>query len=94
LPIVARSRAEAQEKRDFLETLVPPRVGIDLVSSWCGIDLSAYPVDGRLPPLPDASTYDGKKTNLERLEAFSKEDLTIREIFRRISNAGTGPVIA
>src|SRR5258707_10841602 len=35
LPIVARSRSEAQEKRDFLETLVPERVGIDLVSSWC-----------------------------------------------------------
>jgi FMN-dependent oxidoreductase (nitrilotriacetate monooxygenase family) len=47
LPIVARSRAEAQEKRDFLETLVPARVGIDLVSSWCGLDLSAYPIDGR-----------------------------------------------
>ena len=56
--------------------------------------LSAYPVDGRLTPLPDASTYNSKKTNLERLRAFAKENLTIREIFRRISNAGTGPVIA
>ncbi len=28
LPIVATSRSEAQEKRDFLETLVPARVGI------------------------------------------------------------------
>ncbi|MEI9984085.1 MAG: LLM class flavin-dependent oxidoreductase [Aliidongia sp.] len=94
LPIVAKSRAEAQEKRDFLETLVPARVGIDLVSSWCGIDLSGYPADGPLPPLPDASTYDGQRTNLERLAAFAKENLTIREIARRISNAGTGPVMA
>jgi FMN-dependent oxidoreductase (nitrilotriacetate monooxygenase family) len=94
LPIVAGSRAEAQEKRDFLETLVPPRVGIDLVSSWCGLDLSAYPVDGPLPPLPEAASYDGQRTNLERLKAFAKEGLTIREIARRISNAGTGPVMA
>jgi alkanesulfonate monooxygenase SsuD/methylene tetrahydromethanopterin reductase-like flavin-dependent oxidoreductase (luciferase family) len=94
LPIVAKSRDEAEEKRNFLETLVPARVGIDLVSSWCGIDLSAYPVDGPLPPLPDASTYDGQRTNLERIKAFAKENLTIREISRRISNAGTGPVMA
>lgn len=94
LPIVARSRAEAQEKREFLETLVPARVGIDLVSSWCGMDLPAYPIDGPLPPLPDVSTYDGQRTNLERLKAFANEGLTIREIARRISNAGTGPVMA
>jgi FMN-dependent oxidoreductase (nitrilotriacetate monooxygenase family) len=94
LPIVAGSRAEAREKRDFLETLVPARVGIDLVSSWCGMDLSAYPIDGPLPPLPDVSTYDGQRTNLERLKAFAKEGLTIREIARRIANAGTGPVMA
>src|SRR5262245_34696964 len=94
LPIVAASRTQAQEKRDFLETLVPPRVGIDLVSSWCGIDLSAYPIDGPLPPLPDLATYDGQRTNLERLKAFARENLTIREIARRISNAGTGPVMA
>ncbi len=94
LPIVAKSRSEAEEKREFLETLVPARVGIDLVSSWCGIDLSAYPIDGPLPSLPDVSTYDGQRTNLERLKAFAKENLTIREIGRRISNAGTGPVMA
>ena len=94
LPIVARSRAEAEEKREFLETLVPARVGIDLVSSWCGMDLSTYPIDGPLPPLPDISTYDGQRTNLDRLKAFARENLTIREIAKRISNAGTGPVMA
>ncbi len=94
LPIVARSASEAQEKRDFLETLVPERVGIDLVSSWCGIDMSAYPIDGPLPPLPDEATYDGQRTNLERLSAFAREGLTIREVARRLSNAGTAPIMA
>ena len=94
LPIVAQSRAEAEEKRDFLETLVPEELGIDLVSSWSGMDLSACPVDGPLPPLPEVSTYDGQRSNLERLQAFAREKLTIREVARRISNAGTGPVLA
>ncbi len=58
------------------------------------IDLSACPIDGPLPPLPDVSTYDGQRTNLERLKAFAADNLAIREIARRISNAGTGPVMA
>jgi FMN-dependent oxidoreductase (nitrilotriacetate monooxygenase family) len=94
LPIVAKSRNEAEEKRDFLETLVPERVGIDLISSWCGIDMSAYPIDGPLPPLPDEATYDGQRTNLQRLKAFAEEKLTIREVARRLSNAGTAPMMA
>jgi alkanesulfonate monooxygenase SsuD/methylene tetrahydromethanopterin reductase-like flavin-dependent oxidoreductase (luciferase family) len=73
---------------------VPERVGIDLVSSWCGIDMSAYPIDGPLPPLPDEASYDGQRTNLERLRAFAKEGLTIREVARRLSNAGTAPIMA
>jgi len=94
LPIVAQSLAEAEEKRELLETLVPAKVGIDLVSSWCGIDLSAYPIDGPLPALPDLSAYDGQRTSLEKLQEFAKQNLTIREIARRISNFGTGPVMA
>jgi alkanesulfonate monooxygenase SsuD/methylene tetrahydromethanopterin reductase-like flavin-dependent oxidoreductase (luciferase family) len=31
---------------------------------------------------------------LERLRSFAQDGLTIREIARRISNAGTGPVMA
>jgi len=94
LPIVARSAAEAQEKREFLETLVPERVGIDLVSSWCGVDLSGYPSDGPLPPLPDEASFDGQRTNLARVKAFAAQKLTIREIARRIAGAGTAPVMA
>jgi FMN-dependent oxidoreductase (nitrilotriacetate monooxygenase family) len=93
MPVVAGSRGEAEDKLEFLETLVPPRVGIDLVSSWCGIDLSAYAIDGPLPQLPDESTYDGQRSNLRRLKEFAKENLTIREIARRIANFGTGAVM-
>ncbi len=94
LPIVAASRAEAEEKRDFLETLVPEQVGIDLVSSWSGMDLSGYSLDGPLPPLPHVASYDGQRSNLERLQVFAGQQLTIREVARRISNSGTGPVLA
>lgn len=93
-PIVAASRAEAKEKENFLQTLVPERIGVDLVSSWCGVDVSSHPIDGPLPPLPDLATYDGQRSNLERMKAFADQGLSIREIAHRLVNAGTVPSVA
>ena len=92
-PIVGTSRDEAKEKEDFLETLVPERIGVDLVSSWSGVDVSGHPIDGPLPPLPDIDTYDGQRSNLERIKAFADQGLSIRKIAHRLINAGAVPSI-
>ncbi len=92
-PIVASSRSEAREKEEFLQTLVPERIGVDLVSSWCGVDVSAYPIDGPLPPLPDIETYNGQRSNLERMKAFATQGLTIRDVAQRLINAGAVPSV-
>jgi FMN-dependent oxidoreductase (nitrilotriacetate monooxygenase family) len=92
-PIVATSRAEAKEKEDYLQTLVPERIGVDLVSSWCGLDVSGCPIDGPLPPLPDIDVYDGQRSNLERMMAFAAQGLTIREIAHRLIGAGAVPSV-
>jgi FMN-dependent oxidoreductase (nitrilotriacetate monooxygenase family) len=93
-PVVAASRDEAKEKEDFLQSLVPERIGVDLVSSWCGVDVSGFPIDGPLPALPDIETYDGQRSNLERMKAFAAQGLTIREIAQRLINAGAVPSFA
>jgi FMN-dependent oxidoreductase (nitrilotriacetate monooxygenase family) len=92
-PVVAASRDEAKEKENFLQTLVPERIGVDLVSSWCGVDVSRFPIDGPLPTLPDISTYDGQRSNLERMTGFADQGLSIREIAHRLINAGTVPSV-
>ena len=92
-PVVASSRDEAKEKEEFLQTLVPERIGVDLVSSWCGIDVSGFPIDGPLPPLPAIETYDGQRSNLERMKAFAEQGLSIREIAYRLINAGAVPSV-
>lgn len=94
VPIVGRSAAEAKEKQEFLETLVPERVGVDLVSSWCGLDLSGLSIDGQLPDLPDEATYDGQRSNLLRIRALADQKLTIREIARQITTGGSAPTMA
>ena len=90
-PIVGESRAEAKEKQDFLQTLVPDRIGVDLVTSWSGVDVSQYPLDGPLPALPDLANYDGQRSNLERIQAFADQGLTIRETAHHLINSGTVP---
>jgi FMN-dependent oxidoreductase (nitrilotriacetate monooxygenase family) len=90
-PIVGASREEAREKQDFLQTLVPDRIGVDLVSSWAGVDASAYPIDGPLPQLPDIASYDGQRSNLERIKAFADQGLTIRQAAHRLINSGSVP---
>ncbi|MFE0013433.1 LLM class flavin-dependent oxidoreductase [Mesorhizobium sp. NPDC059054] len=94
LPIVAGSKDEALERQDYLQTLLPDQVGIDLLSSWSGLDLSAYPPDGPVPPLPDESTFNGGHTSLNRVREWAKQNLTLREVARRLSNSGSVPTVA
>jgi FMN-dependent oxidoreductase (nitrilotriacetate monooxygenase family) len=94
LPIVAASRAEAAEKQEFLETLVPVRMSVDLLSSWCGVDLSAFQLDGPLPPLPEDATFDGGRTFLGRVKALAAQNLSIRDIAQRLTNSGAVPIMA
>lgn len=94
LPIVAGSKDEALERQEYLQTLLPDQVGIDLLSSWSGLDLSAYPPDGPVPPLPDESTFNGAHTSLNRVRQWAKQNLTLREVARRLSNSGSVPTVA
>jgi FMN-dependent oxidoreductase (nitrilotriacetate monooxygenase family) len=93
-PVLAASAAEAKEKRELLESLVPERMGVDLASSWCQVDLSMLPLDGPLPPLPDEDNYNGQRSNLARLKAFKAQNMTIREVARQLSTSGAAPVVA
>jgi FMN-dependent oxidoreductase (nitrilotriacetate monooxygenase family) len=93
-PIVAASRDEASEKEAALQELVPERIGVDLVTSWSGVDVSSYPIDGPLPPLPELDSFDGQRTNLERMKVFAEQGLSIREIARRLIGGGTVPSFA
>ena len=90
-PVIGTSREEAAEKEEFLQALVPERIGIDLVTSWSGIDVSGFPIDGPLPPLPDLDTFDGQRTSLERMKVFADQGLTIRQVARRLIDGGAVP---
>lgn len=85
-PIVGRTQEEAEEKFQTLQDLIHPVVGVSLLSNMIGgIDLSAYPVDGPLPSLPE--TNGGKSRQQLLIDLAQREHLTIRDLYLRIAGA-------
>jgi FMN-dependent oxidoreductase (nitrilotriacetate monooxygenase family) len=84
-PVVARTREEAEEKFQQLQELIPPVVGVALLSQLTSFDLSAYPVDGPLPALPPTN---GAKSRQQLLVDLARRDgLSIRQTYLRIAGA-------
>ncbi|MET0533280.1 MAG: LLM class flavin-dependent oxidoreductase [Steroidobacter sp.] len=85
LPIVGRTREEAQAKFQQLQDLVDPRAGVALLGRMIGnFDLSKYPIDGPLPELPE--TQSGQRSRQQLFTELARgENLTIRELYLRIA---------
>jgi FMN-dependent oxidoreductase (nitrilotriacetate monooxygenase family) len=94
LPVVASSTSEAQERQEYLEGLMPVQVGLDLLSSWSGLDLAGVPLDGPLPPLPDETTFNGGHTALNRVRLWASQNLNVGEIAKKLANSGAVPTVA
>jgi FMN-dependent oxidoreductase (nitrilotriacetate monooxygenase family) len=85
-PYVGRTRGEAEGKLERLHALVDPVVGLSLLSGQIGnLDLSAYPLDGPLPEVPD--TNAGKSRRDLLVDLARRERLTIRQLYERIAGS-------
>lgn len=76
---IAGSRAEAQDKFAALEEAVDFSGDLNLM----GQDVSAYPLDGPLPDLPEPENGKGRWRQLTALAR--RENLTIRQLFLRFN---------
>jgi N-acetyl-S-(2-succino)cysteine monooxygenase len=87
-PVVGRTGKEAEEKHRFLQSLIHPDVGLELLSNALGgFDLSEYDIDG---PLPDIPEYLGtnSQTSFRNVIAWAREErLTIRQLYERFAGA-------
>nr|WP_245994086.1 hypothetical protein [Tengunoibacter tsumagoiensis] len=84
--VIGRTEAEAKEKYDQLQDLIDPQVGLALLSGLIGnVDLSAYPLDGPLPDLPETNN---NKSRLKLVQDLAgREKLTIRQTYLAIAGA-------
>lgn len=92
-PVVGRTRHEAREKFDYLQSLIHPDVGLaQLEHHLGGVDLSGYPLDGPLPDLLQAG--DNATSRIALLQHVARRDnLTIRDLYLQVAIARGHPVL-
>lgn len=85
-PIVGESRAEAQEKFEQLQSLIPDDVGLALLASYLATDaLAGLPLDG---PLPELKSTEGMQSRQALVIEQSRRDgLTIRQVAQHFAGA-------
>lgn len=83
--VVGDSEAQARDKFEEFQALVEPRVGVALLGRMLGnFDLSGYPLDEPLPPLP--MTQSGQQSRQALLSQLAQDEhLTLAQLGRRIA---------
>lgn len=84
-PIVGRTREEAREKYEQLESLIDPVVGLSMLYRSFG-DLSHLPLDGPVPK-PDFDRVGLKSSAQMYYDLAQKQNLTIRQLYKKIGMA-------
>jgi alkanesulfonate monooxygenase len=85
--VVSRDEAEARKDYEFLQGLIHPIVGREILSTMLGeMDLTPYSLDQELPdPLPPSN---GSRGHYDSIVAMARrEKLTIRELGQRVAGA-------
>lgn len=85
-PVVAETEAEAREKHEELQALIPDDVGVALLSSYLSIsDLHRYPIDGPMPELPETEGMKSRQALV--VEQSRRDGLSIRQLARHFAGA-------
>jgi len=88
-PIVGRTEQEAREKHEYLQSLIHPDVGLELLSNaLAGFDLRPYDLDGPLPDAVFGVVPKGSTTSFSNVLRWAREEhLTIRQLYQRFAGA-------
>lgn len=86
LVIVGETMAEAQAKKEKLDSLVHPDSGLASLSVALGCDASGFALDAPLPEIPE--TNDSKSSRERVIELAKRENLTVRQLAQRVGGYG------
>ena len=85
LPVLGRTRAEAEDKFAAMQDMVHPRVGLPMLADVFG-DLSGHDLDGPLPPALASS--NAVKSAYDKLVAMARQPgMTIRKLYQAQAGA-------
>ncbi|MBX9760953.1 MAG: LLM class flavin-dependent oxidoreductase [Beijerinckiaceae bacterium] len=80
---VGDTQAQAREKREALQRLIHPEVGLALLSQRMGLDLSGHDVDGPVPEVAPDKVISSRVTLL--MDMARREHMTIRQLYTQIA---------
>ena len=80
---VGKTREEAREKRDYLQSLIHPEVGLALLEQRTGLDLLAHDFDGPFPSLPAGEVASSRATLIAQMA--KQNNFTIRQTWEQIA---------
>lgn len=90
-PIIGETESIAREKQEFVNGLVDPELGMALMSSHIGTDLSRFPVD---QPVVDLQLEEGSRGSFDViLQGTKAQGLTLGEAARRFATSELAPQI-
>ena len=83
--LVAPTKAEAEARFRSLQELLHPDLGVALLSRRVGFDLTGYPLDEPLPPLPENVVVSSRS---EMITSWAQNSApTLREIYTRFASS-------
>ena len=85
MPIVGKTKEEAKDKLDKLQSYLTDTSALHLVQQRLGHDISAYPMDGPVPDFPASDR--GQAFSKTLLEKARRENMTLRDLYNIIAAA-------
>jgi FMN-dependent oxidoreductase (nitrilotriacetate monooxygenase family) len=82
MPVVGRTRQEAQDKYDQLQALIHPQAGLAGLSRTLDTDLSGVDVEGPLPPIDIAKLSQSRAVGM--VETAGRDNLSVRQVYERL----------
>jgi N-acetyl-S-(2-succino)cysteine monooxygenase len=92
-PVLGRTEAEARERYEELQALLPDDLALQSMSHISGeLDLSKFPLDGPLPELPPSNAAKARQELVMR--TAREQNMTLRQIARHTAAAMGHRVLA
>lgn len=83
-PYVGSTQREAIARRDELQSLIDPVVGLSLLQGLLGpVDLASLPLDGPLPELPETNAGKSRRDLLAKMAR--DEGMSIRDLYLHVA---------
>lgn len=86
-PYIGNTEQEAREKYEQLQELIVPEIGLAFLSDYLGgIDFSNYSLDDPLPEeIPETNGNKSRRKLI--IDLARRENLTIRELYKRVAGS-------